>query len=110
MDKIATMTNGEIDQAADVLRVLSKRWTLPILKNMGPKTMRFSGIKKALAGVSSTVLSERLLELERMGLITKQVHVETPPRVEYRSTDRARKLEAILEGLSRWNAPQIPNA
>lgn len=49
-----------------VWRMLGKRWTLAILKSMGSKeAARFNEIKKALAGISSTMLSERLLELER---------------------------------------------
>jgi DNA-binding HxlR family transcriptional regulator len=48
-----------------VWRTLRKRWTLPILKSMGSKeALRFSEIKNAL-GISSTMLSERLMELER---------------------------------------------
>lgn len=53
-------------QEYDIWKVLGKRWTLPILKNMSVRgIIRFGELKKALAGVSSTVLSERLLELER---------------------------------------------
>jgi DNA-binding HxlR family transcriptional regulator len=107
-ETIVFTTKREIDQAADVLRVLGKRWTLPILKSVGPNALRFNELKRALSGISGTVLSQRLLELERMGLVTKQVHVETPPRVEYRSIARAKGLEAMLEGLGRWMLRRFP--
>ena len=67
---------------AGAWRMLGKRWTLPILKIMGSReTMRFCEIKKALSGISSTMLSERLLELEREGLVEKRTHYST--KVEY---------------------------
>lgn len=84
----------------EIWRTLGKRWTLPILKSMGSKeAMRFSEIKKALAGISSTMLSERLLELEREWLVAK---IQNSSRIEYRLTAGAKELEAVLEELDRW--------
>lgn len=89
-------------QEYDIWKVLGKRWTLPILKNMSARgIIRFGELKKALAGVSSTVLSERLLELEREGLVAKMVY-GAPPRVEYSLTASARELEAIMAELGSW--------
>jgi DNA-binding HxlR family transcriptional regulator len=48
------------------------------------------------------VLSERLLELEREGLVTKKIYPEVPPRVEYSITPQARELEVIIKDLARW--------
>jgi DNA-binding HxlR family transcriptional regulator len=45
-----------------------------------------------MAGISSTVLADRLLELEREGLISKKIYPEIPPKVEYRLTVQAREL------------------
>lgn len=85
---------------ASAWRILGKRWTLPILTSMGSKeAVRFSEIKKTLAGISNTMLSERLLELEREGLVTKKIYSS---RVEYRLTAGARELEVILSKLDRW--------
>ena len=52
--------------------------------------------------VSSTVLSQRLLELEREGLISKTIYSEIPVRVEYSLTPRTKELETILQQLSDW--------
>jgi DNA-binding HxlR family transcriptional regulator len=64
-----------------------------------------------LSGISSTVLADRLLELEREGLISKKIYPEIPPRVEYRLTTRAKELEVVLKELakwaSRWKSPTI---
>jgi DNA-binding HxlR family transcriptional regulator len=48
------------------------------------------------------VLSERLLELEREGLVSKKIYPEVPPRVEYSLTPQAKELEVIIKELGRW--------
>ncbi len=74
-----------------------------ILKNLSTKeTIRFNELKRALAGISSTVLSERLLELEREGLVSKKIYPEVPLRVEYSLTPQAKELETIVKELGRW--------
>ena len=55
-----------------------------------------------LDGVSNTVLSSALRELERDGLVTRQEYLEVPVRVEYSPTDSCRELLPILEQLSDW--------
>lgn len=86
-----------------VWEVLGRRWSLHILKNLSTKeVIRFNELKRSLAGISSTVLSERLLELEREGLVTKKIYPEVPPRVEYSMTPQAKELEVIIKELARW--------
>jgi DNA-binding HxlR family transcriptional regulator len=73
------------------------------------EVIRFNELKRSLPGISSTVLSERLLELEREGLVTKKIYPEVPPRVEYSMTLRARALNVILKELGhraeKWKSP-----
>jgi DNA-binding HxlR family transcriptional regulator len=86
-----------------VWEVLGRRWTLHILKNLSTRNViRFNELKRALDGISSTVLAGRLLELEREGLVTKKIYPEVPPRVEYSMTPQARELEVIIKELARW--------
>ncbi|HEY8140354.1 MAG TPA: helix-turn-helix domain-containing protein [Nitrososphaera sp.] len=86
-----------------VWEVLGRRWSLHIIKNLSTRNViRFNELKRALAGISSTVLAERLLELEREGLVTKKIYPEVPPRVEYSMTPQARELEVIIKDLARW--------
>jgi DNA-binding HxlR family transcriptional regulator len=85
-------------------------------QNITPKTpdgceecLVFNELRQA--GLSSTVLSDRLLELERKDLISEKIYPEIPPKVEYRITPQARELESILGELgkwaSRWKSPQL---
>ena len=47
-------------------------------------------------------VADRLLELEREGLISKRIYPETRPKVEYLLTPQARELEAVLKELAKW--------
>lgn len=87
----------------DIWEVLGKRWSLHILKNLSINgTVRFNELKRLIPEISSTVLSQRLLELEREGLISKKIYSEIPIRVEYSLTSRTKELETILQQLGDW--------
>ena len=64
--------------------------------------IRYNALRGKLDGVSNTVLSSALRELERDGLVTRQEYLEVPVRVEYSPTDSCRELLPILEQLSDW--------
>src|ERR671914_1937887 len=106
---------GEKCELTDIWEILGRRWSLFILKNLSTKeVIRFNELKRLLSGISSTVLADRLLELEREGLISKKIYPEIPPRVEYRLTARSRELGVILKDLGawaqRWKSPRIASA
>ena len=110
---VATETDDETaGEIANVWEVLGRRWSLLILKNFCTnEVIRFNEFKKLLPGISSTVLADRLLELEREGLVSKKIYPEIPPKVEYRLTLRAKELRVIFKELgtwvSRWKVPRI---
>ena len=86
-----------------IWEILGKRWSLHILKNLSTNgTNRFNKLKRLIPEISSTVLSQRLLELEKEGLISKTIYSEIPVRVEYSLTPRTKELETILQQLSDW--------
>ena len=83
--------------------VLGRRWSLLILKNLSSKkVVRFNELKRSLKDISNTVLSDRLSELEKEGLITKKIYPEIPIKVEYRLTTKAKDLEPILQSVDNW--------
>jgi len=86
------------------LSLVGAKWTLLILHELMERTRRFSELERALSGASPKVLSERLRELELAGLVTRTVHAEVPPRVEYALTDQGRALHPIIDSLGAWGA------
>lgn len=77
--------------------VLSGRWKYFILWYLKDETRRYSDIKKFLGGLSQGSLTKQLKELERDGVIRREVYPEVPPRVEYSLTDKGKNLLPILE-------------
>jgi DNA-binding HxlR family transcriptional regulator len=74
-----------------------------ILKSLcTQEVIRFNEFKTLLPGIGSTVLANRLSELEREGLVSKKIYPEIPPKVEYRLTFRAEELRIIFKKLGTW--------
>ena len=101
---VATETEDETaGEIANVWEVLGRRWSMLILKNLCTKeVIRFNESNTLLPGISSTVLADRLSELEREGLVSKKIYPEIPPMVEYRLTLRAEELRVIFKKLGTW--------
>jgi DNA-binding HxlR family transcriptional regulator len=60
---------------------------------------RPSEILKTLNGISPKTLTQRLRELEKWGLVTRQAYQEIPPRVDYALSDRGTDLIYVIEAL-----------
>ena len=59
--------------ATRIAKTLGRRWALLILENLSAgEPASFGDLKRVLAGISGTVLSESLKELERVGLVVKK--------------------------------------
>ena len=85
------------------MQLIGGKWKVQILCavcNAG--AIRYNALRGKLDGVSNTVLSSALKELERDGLVERQEYLEVPVRVEDRPTERCRSLLPILEALSDW--------
>ena len=86
------LSGWSAEDVSSLLRVLGRRWTLQILNSLSVNgTLRFVELKGIL-GVSGTVLSERLLELEREGLAAKA-------STGYSLTSKAVELERLLSSV-----------
>lgn len=86
-----------------VLRHATDRWTPLIVPALAQGPLRFSVLKRAVAGVSSKVLTETLRSLERDGLVSRRVDAEQMPvRVDYELTELGRTLIFPLGALRTW--------
>ena len=90
--------------AAHALDLIGERWALLVVRELLPGPRRFSDLKTTLPGISSTVLTQRLGDLEGIGVIERQQL--PPPAVSwvYALTPWGRELEPVLMQLGRWGA------
>jgi DNA-binding HxlR family transcriptional regulator len=89
----------EVRAAADLLE---RRWQLSIIYAALSGALRFNEFSDAIAGISPRMLSERLRDLEAAGLVERTVLPTSPPTVEYRLTERGRRLAPIVEAMSEY--------
>ncbi|MBD8026514.1 winged helix-turn-helix transcriptional regulator [Ureibacillus sp. Re31] len=88
------------------MELLGKRWTTLILYQLLDGSQRFNEIESALP-VSGRLLSERLKELEKEGLVERKVFTDVPVRVEYSLTDKGRALEGAIREVEKWSQTWI---
>jgi DNA-binding HxlR family transcriptional regulator len=87
----------------NTFRLVGKKFTILIIRNM--IHLRHSRFNQFLEveGINAKILSARLKEMERDGLIERKVYAETPIRVEYGITEKGRALEPILDQMSAYS-------
>lgn len=89
---------------APVIDVVFSRWTTPILWQLHTHgRQRFSDLRNLVETITAKVLTQRLRQLERDGLITRTTYAEMPPRVEYEITDLGRSLAPVFGSLVTWS-------
>lgn len=81
---------------------LGKRWTGLILRVLMEDNFRFSEILESVPGLSSRLLTERLKEMENLGMIRRIVKNEYPIKVEYDLTEKGRALEPIIRAMQTY--------
>jgi DNA-binding HxlR family transcriptional regulator len=90
--------------ARELLDRIADKWTTLIIGMLvdagGP--VRFTELRRAIGGISQKMLTQTLRDLERDGLIVREMYPVIPPRVEYSLTALGRTLDEPLRALSRW--------
>ena len=87
--------------AAALARV-GDRWTLLVVEVLLEAPRRFNELLDGVPGIASNVLSDRLRELERSGLVVARPYSERPPRFLYELTSSGQELAGALRLLARW--------
>lgn len=99
--------------ASDVesaLRLLEGRWKLVILFQLfGGKVQRFSALERLIPNVSQKMLAQQLRQLESDGIVSRTVHPQVPPKVEYRLTEWGQALCPALDALLKWTEQRVSN-
>jgi len=81
------------------MRVIGGAWKPHVIWYLRDGPRRFSELRRDANGISAKVLSARLVELERMGVISRHVMPTSPPTVEYALTDLGRELQPLIAAI-----------
>lgn len=85
------------------MKVLGGKWK-PILINAIYLTSpaRFGELKRSVRGITQSMLTTQLRELEDDGIINRKIYAEIPPRVEYTLTEFGLTLSPIIVAMGQW--------
>ncbi|MFF4211870.1 winged helix-turn-helix transcriptional regulator [Streptomyces sp. NPDC001796] len=91
-----------------VVDLVFSRWTTPILWTLHTHgRQRFVELQRRIDRITPKVLTQRLRQLERDGLIVRTYHPEVPPRVEYEISELGRSLAPLFAHLAEWSAEHL---
>ena len=82
--------------------ILSKRWTLLVLRELIAGSTRFNDLRRGVPRMSPTLLSARLKELEASGILRILLDSAGPGQNEYSLTESGRDLAAVIESVGVW--------
>ncbi|GAA2223866.1 helix-turn-helix domain-containing protein [Streptomyces amakusaensis] len=88
--------------AREIFSDVANKWALLIIEALGEGTLRFSGLRNEVEGISHKMLTQNLRMLERNGLVDRKVYPTVPPRVEYTLTESGQGLRATVDALCGW--------
>jgi DNA-binding HxlR family transcriptional regulator len=86
----------------EAVELVGRRWTGAILRVLMDGPLRFSEIAQAIPELSDRLLSERMKELERRGMVERTVIPGPPLRVQYELSKMGHELEPALAELQTW--------
>lgn len=84
------------------IALIGDKWKILVLCTLSDGTKRFGELQRALNGITPKVLTRQLRDLERDGLIARQIFPQVPPRVDYSLTPLGLSLMPILGQLHEW--------
>ena len=92
----------------DTFMMIGGKWKSMILYVLASQgVVRFNQLKKIISGISQKMLTQQLRELERDGLIKRQVFPEVPPHVEYSMTELGLSLGPIYQAVHNWEQENL---
>ncbi|MGW3497114.1 winged helix-turn-helix transcriptional regulator [Streptomyces sp. NPDC001020] len=93
---------------SSVVDIVFSRWTTPILWTLNTHgRQRFVELERRIGTITPKVLTQRLRQLERDGMVVRTYHPEVPPRVEYEISELGRSLAPLFAHLAEWAAANL---
>jgi len=86
----------------DVLDQIGDKWSTLFVLILGERPHRFGELRRAIPDISQRMLTQTLRDLQRDGLVNREVFPTVPPSVEYSLTPLGRSLLEPLSHLIRW--------
>ena len=89
-------------------RIIGKRWTVLIIREMLRGHRQFNRFIENIEGRSPKVLTERLRELEHLGIVRRKIVSEYPVKIEYSLTELGKGFEPVLLSAASFSMKYLP--
>lgn len=99
---VGACDSGSSAVVRDIFNRVGDKWTLLVIRTLDGTPRRFTVIRNAVPGISQRMLTLTLRQLERDGLVSREVFGEVPPRVEYALTPLGETLVPPISALANW--------
>ncbi|MBO9545971.1 helix-turn-helix domain-containing protein [Caulobacter sp.] len=100
-----TACQGDPSHCEHISRLLARisdKWTLLVVRTLGPGPRRFNALRREVGEISQKVLASTLRDLEENGFVSRTVTPTTPPQVEYALTDLGREFLTPVKAMAEW--------
>ena len=89
-------------------RIIGKKWTVLIIREILRGHKQFNRFIENIEGITPKVLTERLRDLERLGIIKREIVSDYPIRVEYSLTNLGKEFEPVLLAAGSFSMKYMP--
>jgi DNA-binding HxlR family transcriptional regulator len=89
-------------------KIIGKKWAILIIREMFRGTTQFNRFLENIDGITPKVLTERLRELEKLGIVRRRIVSGYPIRVEYEMTDLGKEFEPVLLAAASFSMRNMP--
>lgn len=83
-------------------KVISGKWAIVVLYHLSTGTKRFNQLLRLIPGITQSILTKQLRQLEEAQIVQRTVYPEVPPKVEYSLTDLGLKFNRVLDEIEVW--------
>lgn len=94
-----TYTDCPVEYTASII---GNKWKIIILRDLLTGTKRYNELSRSVVGISAKVLTENLRDLEKDGIVLRNVYPVVPPKVEYSLTKKGHDLNDVLECMKEF--------
>ncbi len=105
---LSTYTNLSGCPIATTFKILGKRWTIEIVRELFLGQTRFNELLKNVAGINSRMLGLRLEELEKYGLLGRAVSTGRPVRIKYTLTKLGTDVIPVMFAAAEFSMKNFP--
>jgi DNA-binding HxlR family transcriptional regulator len=93
------------------LNILSGKWKLTILHALHKESpKRFKVLEREIEGITPTMLTTQLRDLEKNGLVRRKIFATVPPTVEYSTTELGKTLKPVIYEIKKWGVMHMKEA